>query len=546
MALDGLFLNQLQKNIQSELPAKLNKIQQISDFEIIFNLYSNSGSKKLLISLHSSYNRIQFTKMNYHAIDAPSSFVMLLRKTIQSGIIKSVEQLGLDRILKFTIEAINDLGDLHVYSVYVELMGKYANIVLVDEDNRIVDAMKRIPPFENSKRTIHPGAQFVVPDPHDKKDPYLEPNYESDAFVKEYHGFSPLLASEMHYRIDHGQSFISVMNEIKESNSTYISHVQDKSYFHAIALTHLGVEARKYDLMDGLDVEFYDIEEKERIKQKTGNIFKTIRQEKNRNVKKLPKLLQSLDDAYDCERFREYGDLLFAYEYMIEKQPIITLESFETQQPVDIAIDMKYDIKTNAKKYYQKYHKQKRAQEILLGQIEACEQEIEYLSAVENQLEQASLVDADEIVEELIKGRYLRGKVNDSKKKKKKEPNYELYEAHGAKFYLGKNNLQNDYVTFKIARKQDTWFHAQGFHGAHVVVQSEELNEDIIRMAASLAAYYSQARSSSSVPVDYCSAKDVKKIPGSKAGLVSIKNQKTIYIDVDPNDIQALQEYRVK
>lgn len=543
MALDGIVLQAITKELQTCIPAKINKIQQLSDTELLFQLRTKDGNKKLLISLHSVYNRINITDQSYTTLDAPQGFVMLLRKQLDGGIIRRLQQIGLDRILHMEIEARNELGDIHNKHLYIELMGKYANIVFVDENGIILDALKRIPPFENNKRTIHPGAKYQLPAPHsNKQNPFQNPKIDfNDSLVKQLHGFSPLLASEVEYRIQQGNAFTEIMKEITQSHSVYISEQENDSQFHIIPLTHLTDSIREYPIMKGLDILYGEKEAKVRIKQQTGDIYKIVKQEYHRNKVKLPKLNESLREAYDCEKYREYGDLLFAYQNSITRQAKVTLPSFENNENITIPLDMRYDIKQNANRYYHKYHKGKRAQDFLREQIALCEKELRYFEAMKLQLDQADAQDAKEIREELIRLHYMKDhKRNVRKKKKNQLPHYECFQFDEYKIYVGKNNLQNDYVTWKLAKKQDTWFHAKDYHGAHVIITSEQPNETMIRNAAMLAAWYSQGRHSSSVPINYCQIKQLKKVPGTQGSFVSLSNYKTIYIDPDADQIQAL------
>lgn len=543
MALDGIVLQAITKQLQELLPAKINKIQQLSDTELLFQLRTKNGNKKLLLSFHSVYNRINITNQSYTTLDAPQGFVMLLRKQLDGGMIRSLQQIGLDRILHMEIEARNELGDIHQKHLYIELMGKYANLVFVDENGIILDALKRIPPFENNKRTIHPGAKYQLPAPHlNKQDPYQNPAVDfNTSLVKQLHGFSPLLASEVEYRMQKGTAFSMIMNELQQSDTIYISEQDGNTQFHILPLTHLSQPIRSYPLMKGLDILYHEKEEKVRIKQQTGDIYKTVKQELHRNSGKLPKLKESLQEALDCEKYREYGDLLFAYQGSLKRQPKVTLPSFESGAELTIPLDMRYDIKQNANRYYHKYHKGKRAQDFLQEQIALCEKELRYFEAMKLQLEQANAQDAKEIREELIRLHYMKDTKRAIRKKKKNQlPHYECFHFDDYKIYVGKNNLQNDFVTWKLAKKQDTWFHAKDYHGAHVIVTSAQPNETMIRNAAMLAAWYSEGRYSSSVPVNYCLVKQLKKVPGTQGSFVSLSSYKTIYIDPEAAQIQAL------
>lgn len=542
MAIDGIVLRQITSELKELLPAKINKIQQLSDTEILFLLRTHTGTKKLLISTHSVYNRINVTELHYTTLDAPGNFVMLLRKQLDGGIIRSLHQEGLDRILHLEIEARDELGDIHQKHLYFECMGKYANLVFVDAPGKIIDALKRIPPFENNKRTIHPGAQYELPQPHlNKVDPFACDHIDHQrSLTQQLHGFSPLLSDEVLFRLQNGAAFADIMHELDASHQIYISDLPAKMFFHIIPLTHLSTTQRSYPLMKGLDILYHEKEEKVRIKQQTGDLYKVVKHELHRNQSKLPKLQDSLSEALDCDQYREYGDLLFAYMNSLTRKPLISLPSFHEDAMVDIPIDMRYDLKQNANKYYQKYHKAKRAQEYLEEQIALCEKELHYFEAMQMQLEQASIADAQEIREELIRQNYMKENKHRGRKKKPAQPHYECFRFPEANIYVGKNNLQNDYVTWKLARKDDLWLHVKDLHGAHVIITTANPSESLLRDAAMLAAWYSKARHSSSVPVNYCPIKQLKKIPKTKGSFVSMNHYHTIYIDPDPARIQQL------
>ncbi len=548
MALDGLLLHQINEEVRRELPCRINKIQNISDVELLWTLRAEKKTLRLLISLHSTYNRIHFTKARYTTLESPTNFVMLLRKQLEGGFIRKCEQIGLDRVLRMEVEARDELGDLHTHLLYIELMGKYANLVFVNDSGVIVDALKRIPIFENSKRLIHPGAHYELPKQDEsKRDPFtcsIADLEKECSFSAQLHGCSPLLSRELDYRLRQGFSFRDVMNELQNSHTLYLHSMGEKTLFHCIPLTHLQTTPVSYPLMEGMDALFYEKEEKVRIKQQSGDIAKVVRRELGRERNKLPKLLQAVDEAMDCDRYREYGDLLFAYQSQIQKQPTITLPSFEHEGEVCIPIDMRFDLRHNANRYYQKYHKQRRAQSILKEQIALCEEQIRYFEQLEAQLEIASVPDAMEIREELVRQGYMKAKKAGIQRraKGKQTPHFTVFSIEDATVYLGKNNLQNEYITRTLAHKSDLWFHAKGYHGAHVICTNPMPSEALLRICAMLAAYYSKGRYSSSVPVDYCPVRQLKKVPGSKAGMVTMQSYRTIYIDPDAKVISEIHE----
>ena len=316
---------------------------------------------------------------------------------------------------------------------------------------------------------------------------------------------------------------------------------------HCIELKHLNEKAQTYTLMEGLNHLYEEDEQKKRIKEQYGDIIKTVEKEKAKHTKKLPKLIQSLENGKDYQKYQEYGDLIFAYMYQIEKKKIIQLPSFDTNELISIPIDMRFDLKTNANKYYQKYHKMKRSLSILEEQIAQCKQDIEYYTQLEQQLAHCSVQDAGEIREELIKQRVLMPKKENKRKKKANKPNVLHLRYDDCEIFVGKNNIQNNYITHQISRKNDLWFHVKGYHGSHVLLKSQDIAEGQIRLCANLAAYYSKGKESSSVPVDYCFISQIKKVPGSKIGFVTMNSNKTIYIDPDEETIlNEIKKYQVK
>ncbi|MGL5977709.1 MAG: NFACT family protein, partial [Erysipelotrichaceae bacterium] len=300
MAFDGLFLHASIAEIQAFLPAKINKIQGVSDTDTLFQLRGQRSSKTLMISAHSQHNRIHFSNKRYTTFETPSNFIMVLRKFLDGGTMEGVEQLGLDRAMKFTIRVRNELGDLHLRYLYVELMGKYANLILVDADGRIVDAIKRIPPFLENKRTIHPGAQFVPVEQQEKKNPFLCVTLELEASLQtQYYGFSKILETEVRHRLAQGAAWSDIATMLATAHTLYTYPSTTKRVFHILELTHLQQTPITAPLMDGIDALFDVVEEQERIRQQSGDLFKVVKKEIVKNKAKLPKLEKTLAQAYN-------------------------------------------------------------------------------------------------------------------------------------------------------------------------------------------------------------------------------------------------------
>lgn len=546
MALDGILLHKIVQKIKPEFPARINKIYQVSNSEILFQLKTPTTRKNLIVSCHTIYNRLTLTERSYPTPEEPSSFVMLLRKHLESAIIQSIEQGGLDRYVKLECHMRNEIGDKVIRYLYIELMGKYANLIFVDSNGKIMDALKRIPPFENNRRTIQPGALFKETEVQlGKENPFTSSTYDPTiTLTKQFHGFSPLLSKEVEHRIQQGATFSNLMKEIEASDSLYLSNLNNEVVFHCIPLTHIQSPIKETPFLDGFDLVYYHKEEQDRIKDLAGDIYRFVNHELKHQRQKLPKLQASYEDCLDCEKWREYGDLLYANQHLHTKgESSLQLPSFVDDQLITIPLDPKLDIKGNAKKCFQKYNKSKKGQVHLIEQMDLCQKEIDYFEGIQEQLDLSTFDDAKEIQLELVELGYLKKKVSKIRKAKKKETLPKVSKItlkNGISLSYGKNNLQNEALTFKLANKNDQWFHTKDYHGSHVVVHSDELDEYTIRAAAQIATYYSKGRHSSSVPVNYCQIKTLKKIPGAKPGLVSLSTYKTIYIDPDDELIDEL------
>ncbi len=542
MALDGILLSRIVSQITPVLPARIQKIYQISNTEVLFQIHGKSGKQQLLVSCHSVYNRLLITKRSYPTPSEPDNFVMVLRKYLEGASMESIAQAGLDRWCTLMIKRRNNLGDLESVRLVIELMGKYANLILVGSDGRIIDALKRIPPFENSKRIIMASAPFTPMPPQDKKDPFVTECVDPDIpLTKQFAGFSPFLSKEVEYRMAHGQSFSAIMKEIAASNDLYIASNGDNPEFHCIALTHLS-DCRKYPLFDGFDVLYYHREEKERIKQITGDLYHFVRRELKHQKTKLPRLLNEYDQALDCDKWKKWGDLLYTWNISDTKgKKQIQLQDYESDDVITVPLDEKLDGRGNARRCFNKYSKLKKGQVYLQEQIAICENEISYFEGLLEQLDQADFETAGEIKKELIKLGYMKEKKNVRKKKKQDDtPKVStIVSPSGISISYGRNNLQNDALTWHMARKNEIWLHAKDYHGAHVIIHADSPDEETIRLAAMIAAYFSGGRQSSSVPVNWCPVKNLKKIPGAKPGMVQLGSYRTIYIDPDPDVLSS-------
>ena len=543
MANDGIMLSRVVENLQSQLTrGKINKIYQISQYELLFHIRAQGTNSKLLMSIHPVYARLQLTSLSYPTPPSPNALTMLFRKHLEGAFIESIEQVGLDRIIHFSLISTNEFKDTVKLHLYIEIMGKHSNVILTYDDLKIIDCLKRVSPAM-SARILQPGATYQLPPLLDKRNPFESEFQPTDNLTKIYQGFSPELSREVLYRLDHGQDFQAVLNEIRQSNTLYIHKLDQKEYFHIIPLTHLQCEYQAYPLFEGLDEHYHLIDQKDRIKQQTSDLARFIQNEYQRNINKLNKLEKTFFDSQNSDEYRIKGDLLFANLHCIQKgQKEVTVENYYDGTMMTIELDERYDGKTNANKYYAKYQKAKNARVHLEEQIALTKEEIHYFDTLITLMDNASYYDALEMKEELENLGYLKKKKNKQVHRPKKLHIETYLTKDNISIYVGKNNLQNDYLTFKMASKNDMWFHVKDMPGSHVVVHSEDLDEYTIRLASQMAAYFSKGKHSSSVPVNYTKIRTLKKPQGTKPGKVILSHYSTIYIDPDESFLQEVNK----
>lgn len=325
MSYDGIMMHQVIGALNNTITGgRINKIYQISKYELLINVRSNRTNYKLLLSCHPMYARIQLTNLNYPTPDSPNPLTMLFRKHLDGGYIKAVKQIELDRICHIIFGSYNEFGDYVEYNCYIEIMGKHSNIILCNHENKIIDCLKRITPNINSERFIQPGAIYRLPPMNGNKvNPFTSDFIENNNLTKVYQGMSPILSKEIIYRHDNGDDFKNIMQELNSSETIYISKVDDREYFHLIPLTHLNVEPVSYPLFEGLDQHFNLIDQKERIKQQTSNLTKYIQNEYQKNVNKLAKLEATLEDSKNSDEYRIIGDLLYSNLHLLKKECVI-------------------------------------------------------------------------------------------------------------------------------------------------------------------------------------------------------------------------------
>lgn len=569
MSFDGLFTRAMGKELVHSLKGgRINKIHQPFKNELIFVIRANGKNHKLLLSAHPNYARVQLTKEEYENPPIPPMFCMLLRKHLEGYILEDIYQPGLERILIFNVKGRNEIGDISYKKLIVEIMGRHSNIILVDVNkNIILDSIKHISSSINTHRTVLPGHEYIYPPEQHKANP-LEADVDDvlrrldfnggkldKQIVGQYAGISPLLAKEIIHqaglvnRITLPQAFVTIMNQIKKHDySPCIMDSGSKENFYFIPLSKDVITTKTYlSLGELLDRYYFGKAERDRVKQQANDIERFIINEKEKNEKKILKLESTLKDAERAQQFQLYGELLTANLYNLQKglTEIEVVNYYdENSGTVVIPLDPLKTPVENAQKYFTKYQKAKNALEIVKEQIKKTKEEWIYFDTLLQQVETASPKDIAEVREELMEGGYIKQKQKkQSKKSNTAKPVLDYFFASdGTEIILGKNNKQNDYLTNRLAARDDIWLHTKDIPGSHVVIRSKEPSEETLLEAAKLAAFFSKARNSSSVPVDFTRVRYVKKPAGAKPGFVIYDNQQTIYVTPDEETVLQLKK----
>lgn len=563
MAYDGLFTLAMTKELQKLITGRIAKVHQPNAQEIILTIRANGNNHKLIFSIHSSYARVHLTEQSVENPSEPPMFCMLLRKHIEGGVIESIKQIDGDRIIVLTITSKNEIGDPITRELYAEIMGRHSNLIIVEKDTqKIVDSLKHLPPSINTYRTVLPGQLYIAPPAQDKVNPtdvsseglqeFFAHEKTSHDIVQHFKGFSPLHADEFLYRLKNSKQsavelFPVFIDEFKKGGSqpTYIEE-DGKIQFSPIALTHLEGKPTSYPTLSALlDRVFFSRAERDRVKQQAGDLERWLQNEINKLKLKLKKLQKDLNRASKLDQYQLFGELLMANLYNFEKgQKEITVVNYydENGEKVKIPLSERKTPIENAQSYYTKYNKAKTALIMVQQQIDKTLEDLAYFEMLAQQVQQASPHDIEEIREELAEQGFLKMRPSKRRKKQTKPAPEEFISSTGIRISVGKNNKQNDYLTFKIARKSEIWMHTKDIPGSHVVIHDSQPDEQTIREAATLSAYFSKARNSSSVPVDYTEVRQVKKPSGAKPGFVIYFEQKTIYVTPDEELVIKLKQ----
>ena len=525
MAFDGFFIRKMVKELEENiLNGRINKINNLSTDEFVFSVRKGKNLK-LFLSASSSASRIQLTNNSFENPSTPSNFCSVLRKYLTGGIILEINQVNNDRIVIFKIKNFDDLGYEKYYYLISELMGKHSNIILTNEDNIILESLKNSYSLEYKRSTIS-NMEYTLPPTVEKINPFDFSSYSDIEFpiddkkflMKSFYGVSALLNNYFpkNSEEDLKNSFISFCKEFDNYFKPVLLEENNKKDFYFFEVKEYSRDFESLSQL--LDYYYMDIARESINKNTDKKLFNFVNSKINRLNKKIDILKNELEQANNRDDYKLKGQLLISNIYLFKKEipEIVTLQNFysEDLSDIEIELDPNLTIEKNSEKYFDLYKKNKRTIENLIEQIEIAKQDLGYFETIKFQIENADKTDIAEIKEELIANGILKEKIKVNKKKNKS--NYFVINHNGTAIYVGKNNIQNDAITNKLARRDYLWFHAKDIPGSHVVIFDNNPSEETIEIASMLAAYYSKFKNEEYVNVDRTLIKNVKKISGAK------------------------------
>lgn len=535
MSFDGIFLHHMTAELQPLVGGRIQKINQPFDQELVLTVRSAGKSHKLLLSAHPVFGRVQLTKTDFQNPQNTNNFVMILRKYLAGAFIEQIEQVGNDRQIILHISTKDEIGDSLKIALITEIMGKHSNIILLEKTSqKIIESIKHIGFSQNQYRTILPGSTYIAPPLNTAIDPFKATDEEI---------FEALQTEQLQQKLQgigrdskNALTGLSV-KEFKEKLLTVTPSIYPNDTFSSIKLAD---EFVSFDsLSEMLDTYYADKAERDRVKQVAASVIKKIQNELKKNRDKLKKQERELLATDNAEIFRQKGELLNTFLNQVPNDKTsVTLENYYTNEPIEIALNPALSPVQNAQRYFHRYQKLKQAVKFLGEQIAKTKETIHYLESVESNLENADVAEIADIREELIQTGYIKQKYR-NKKQKMLPP--EKYQAEdGTIILVGKNNLQNEQVSFKLSRRGDLWFHVKDIPGSHVLITGNaNPSDETITFAGELAAYFSKARYSNLVQVDVLDVKKLHKPTGTAPGFVTYDREKTIRVTPDESVIKS-------
>lgn len=552
MAFDGLFTHAIVHELNKTLATgRVAKVNQPYPAELIMTIRAHRHNYSLLLSANPTYPRMQITEIAYQNPPVPSNFAMTMRKYLEGAILESIEQVDNDRIIKMNFNTRDELGDQQHLVLITEIMARHSNVSLVNEKtNKIIDSIKHVSSDQNRVRLLLPGATFIMPPKQDRANPYLPNQIYTDLIRKGLDEKDLAKQLQMNYQGLGKQSANELATELLSSNDlpttyhTFLSHFENpdpvtyidnngKQQFAVFLPTGVKKAIHYPTLSAMLDAFYANKAQRDRSRELAGQVLRVLNTELKKDRRKVKKLNDQLADAAKADYYRIRGEILTTYlNKLTTGMTEVTLPNFyDDNKELKISLDPELSPSRNSQKYFTKYEKLKASVDYVNEQLKLTKEEIDYLFNIESQIDLASPADIQEIQVELQEQGYIKKKKS-GKKKRKVRPSKpeEFHTSNGTTVLVGKNNMQNDRLSFKIANKNDTWLHVKDIPGSHVILRDTNPDEDTLLEAAQLAAYFSKGRESDNVPVDYLPVKRLHKPNGAKPGFVTFTGQKTLYV----------------
>lgn len=548
MSFDGFFLHYLTEELSDKLlNGRIQKVNQPYERELVLGVRNHRQNFKVLISAHPVFGRIQLTDSNFQNPQVPNTFTMIMRKYLQGAVIESFKQIDNDRIIEIGVSNKNEIGDDIKATLIIEIMGKHSNIILVDRNqNKIIESIKHVGFTQNSYRTILPGSTYIEPPKTGAKNPFTiedEPLFEilqtqnlsPKNLQKLFQGLGRDTANQLAERLTTDK-----LKAFRQFFKQEVSPHLTQNAFSAVPFSDSGQSFEQ--LSELLDYYYLEKAERDRVSQQASDLIHRVQNELDKNRLKLRKQEAELKATENAEDFRQKGELLTTYLSLVpNNKESVTLDNYYTGEPLTISLDLALSPNQNAQRYFKKYQKLKEAVKHLSGLIEETKQSIHYYESVEYNLSQANLDEIEDIREELVQAGFMKRRATDKRHKRKKP---EQYLASDGKtiILVGRNNLQNEELTFKMAKKGELWFHAKDIPGSHVIIKDNLNPSDEVKTdAAELAAYFSKGRYSNLLQVDMIEAKKLHKPSGAKPGFVTYTGQKTLRVTPEKEKIDQMK-----
>lgn len=548
MSFDGFFLHYLTEELSDKLlNGRIQKVNQPYERELVLGVRNHRQNFKVLISAHPVFGRIQLTDSNFQNPQMPNTFTMIMRKYLQGAVIESFKQIDNDRIIEIGVSNKNEIGDDIKATLIIEIMGKHSNIILVDRNqNKIIESIKHVGFTQNSYRTILPGSTYIEPPKTGAKNPFTiedEPLFEilqtqdlsPKNLQKLFQGLGRDTANQLAERLTTDK-----LKAFRQFFKQEVSPHLTQNAFSAVPFSDSGQSFEQ--LSELLDYYYLEKAERDRVSQQASDLIHRVQNELDKNRLKLRKQEAELKATENAEDFRQKGELLTTYLSLVpNNKKSVTLDNYYTGEPLTISLDLALNPNQNAQRYFKKYQKLKEAVKHLSGLIEETKQSIHYFESVEYNLSQANLDEIEDIREELVQAGFMKRRATDKRHKRKKP---EQYLASDGKtiILVGRNNLQNEELTFKMAKKGELWFHAKDIPGSHVIIKDNLNPSDEVKTdAAELAAYFSKGRYSNLLQVDMIEAKKLHKPSGAKPGFVTYTGQKTLRVTPEKEKIDQMK-----